>query len=485
MRRIITTGVVAAGSAALVVSGTGFGTPAQAASSGITITDVSYAEAEDIDYGYDLPFVDASCGFVVEFTDSTPGAFYEVALSPAVDVYTWADYDRRSRTGQAWVDCGYAPDALVSGQTYTVTIQEYDSRERLVGSTTTEVAYQEVGAPTAARLEVGGVEAVDTLPTGVPIDIAYDGEWEPGTTFHTVVSSISPEDLEDDGGYWFESFRAGADGRGALARESGSASASVVSDDDWPFTTILSQTVTGNAPVSRFRIPHHLGGEIALVSIRAEKAGKAPVLVWFDEIEIVTSAPTQQFPAAWVRTPGAKSGAAFAGTPVGVSAPSFTHTGTVAELRPYYQWYLDGAVIPGAKSRTYTPPANAIGRKLTLGIAFAAPGYLTRTGSFNFGTVGQRSVPAAWVRTPAVKSGTARAGSTVSVSAPVLTSTAVAQGTKVYYQWFLDGRAIPGAKSRTYTVTSAARGKTLTVGIAVAKPLWKPLNSTLSFGKVR
>jgi hypothetical protein len=458
MRTTTTTGVVAV--AALAFGGLATA-PAQAAAPGdITISGPTYPKPQAGDTEWS-PYVSETCGFEVTFEDATPAADYDVTVASAatpstpLDLVNWVEYDSEG-FGAAGVDCGYGDEVLVDGETYLVTVHEYSARGAKLGSTTSEIAYDEVGAPLDAWVAVDGQRAGDTLPTARAIDIAYEGAWEEGSTFTTRVSIVPREVVDSD---W--------------------------EVDEDPFVDVLNRTVTGSAPVSRFSLPHHLGGDYVFVSVRADKPGKAPVYVAFEEpFEIVTSPATSTVPSGWITSPGTKSGKAYVGSAVGVSAPTITHTGKVAEVKTYYQWFLDGKKIPGATKRTYVPSTQALGRQLTLGIQFSAPGYFARSGSFGFGTVGQRSVPAGWIKAPAVKSGAPRVGRVSSVSGPTLTPTAVSSGAKVHYQWFVDGQKVPGATSRSWTPTAATRGKTLTLGIAISKPTWKSLNQTVSFGRI-
>ncbi|MDQ1105795.1 hypothetical protein QE364_002346 [Nocardioides zeae] len=455
MRTTTTTGVVAA--AALAIGGLTLAPAQAAAPGGITISGPTYPtpQAEDTEWS---PYVSETCGFEVTFKDATPAADYDATIASAdgteLDLVWWVDYDSRGN-GIVGIDCGYDDVLLVDGETYLVTVQEYTARGAKGESTTAEIVYDEVDAPVDAWVAVDGVRAGDTLPTARAIDIAYEGAWEEGSTFTTRVSVVPREVVESD-----------------------------YEVDEDPFVDVLNRTVTGSAPVSRFSLPHHLGGDYVFVSVRADKAGKAPVYVTLDPFEVVTSPPTSTVPSGWITSPGTKSGKAYVGSAVGVSAPTITHSGKVAEVKTYYQWFLDGKKIPGATKRTYVPPTQALGRQLTLGIQFSAPGYFARSGSFGFGTVGQRSVPAGWIKSPAVKSGAPRVGRASSVSGPTLTPTAVSSGAKVHYQWFVNGQKVPGATSRSWTPTASTRGTTLTLGIAVSKPTWKSLNQTVSFGRI-
>lgn len=460
MRTTTTTGVVAA--AALAIGGLTLAPAQAAAPGGITVTGPTYPKPQAGDTeGW--PFVSEVCGLGVQFTDATPGTDYEAWISPAatpgeehaLGLSGSIGYDSEG-FGSADFDCGYwDEDHLVDGESYVVTIAQYSRRGSVVETGSLEVVYDEVDAPVDLWLASGGERLGDTMPTARPIDLAFEGTWEEGATFTTRVSVVPREVVDSD---W---------------------------DVDYdPFIDVLNRTTTG-APVTRFSLPHHLGGDYVFVSVRADKAGKAPVVVTFDDpFEVVTSPATSTVPSGWITSPGTKSGKAYVGSAVGVSAPSITHSGKVAEVKVHYQWYLDYKKIPGATQRTYVPPTQALGRNLTLAISFTAPGYRARTGEFGFGYVGQRSVPAGWIKAPAVKSGAPRVGRASSVSGPTLTPTAVSSGAKVHYQWFVNGQKVPGATSRSWTPTASTRGKTLTLGIAISKPTWKSLNQTVSFGRI-
>ena len=495
MRTIVRSGVVVAGTAALAASGLTLVGPAQADPAGLAITDIDYLTVDDIPEEIPdevfLPYVAPFCGVLLEFDDATPGSSYRLRLSPESAVDAEAYWDPEERVGYGWIDCGFGDDVLVDGQTYTVTIEQLGIRGRVVESTSTEFTYDEVDSPVDARLEVAGRTVDEELPTGKPIDIAFDGAWEEGTTFHTRVVTVSEEDW-DYWGWGFDSdFRtadrpAVAAAARAAARDEDGVAVVVVDGEETelPFDLVVDEVTTG-APVTRFVLPHTAGDSLAFVSIRAEKADRGSVYLGWDEPWwVVTSDPVAQFPSGWIKNAGRKSGAPVAGSSVGVTPAVLTHTGAVSGVKANYQWLLDGARIPGATKRTYVPPAQTVGRHLTLGIQLTAPGYFPRNGSFDFGRVGQRSVPAGWVAAPAIRSGAPRVGRVSSVTGPALTATAVSSGATVYYQWFADGAKVPGARAASWTPTAAYRGKNLTLGIAIAKPAWKSLHQTVSFGRI-
>lgn len=455
MRTTTTTGVVAA--TALAVSGLTLAPAPAVVPDGITVTGPTYPEPQAGD-ATGSPFVSEVCGLTVAFADPTPGARYGASIALAstpgteVEVDSSIGWDQEG-IGEATFDCGYiGEDHLVDGETYVVTVQEGGpGGDR--GQVT--VVYDEVDAPLDLWLSAGGERLVDTVPTGVPVDFVREGAWEEGATVTTRVSMVRREVVEDD---W--------------------------QVDGDPFVDVLSQTTTSGA-VPRFSLPHYFDGDYVFVSVRADKPGRAPVVVTFeDPFEVVASPGTTVVPAGWVPAPGTKAGTPYLGETVGVSAPTITPSGKRAEVATSYQWFLDGKKIPGATKRTYAPPVQTLGGRLTLGIQFTAPGYLPRNGSFNFGTVLQRAVPAAWVRSPAVRSGAPRVGRVSSVSGPTLTPSAVSAGTRVYFQWYVDGRKVPGATSRSYKPPASTRGATLTLAIAISKPAWKPLQQTVSFGRI-
>ncbi|WZH53755.1 MAG: hypothetical protein PIR53_07100 [Nocardioides alkalitolerans] len=223
-------------------------------------------------------------------------------------------------------------------------------------------------------------------------------------------------------------------------------------------------------------------GLVALLPYSASAAGdvaSTSSVLAPDMPQAIAEPGAPPVPAGWIVSPGTKSGTPTLDSVVGVSAPHLTHTAVVRGTRATYQWMLDGRPVSGETDPTTVPGPEALGRRLTLDIAFTAPGYAPRAGTFHFGVVALRAVPAGWVSASPRVDGPARFGRALTVRGPALTHTAIASGATVHYRWFVDGVAAPGATGPTWTPNQAGD---LVVGVTVAKPGWKPLAFTLRLG---
>ena len=109
------------------------------------------------------------------------------------------------------------------------------------------------------------------------------------------------------------------------------------------------------------------------------------------------------------------------------SGGSVTLTAASTTTGATYEWFLDGTVIPGANSATYT--ANAAGAYTVVATANGCSSTASAAA-----TVTVNAAPA----TP-----------TITQNGNVLTSSATTGN-----QWFLNGTAIPGATGATYTATA-------------------------------
>jgi hypothetical protein len=124
-----------------------------------------------------------------------------------------------------------------------------------------------------------------------------------------------------------------------------------------------------------------------------------------------------------------------------------------------YQWFRDGERIAGATDPTYTIDAYDAGHRITVSVRGSRDGYVAQTR-----TSGQTKKVAA----PVITAGTPRI-----TGNPVVGRTLTAQpgvwkpsSLELGYQWKRDGKAIAGATAKTYTLTAADRGHTVTVVVS-------------------
>ncbi|MFI5426460.1 CHAP domain-containing protein [Aeromicrobium sp. UC242_57] len=128
-----------------------------------------------------------------------------------------------------------------------------------------------------------------------------------------------------------------------------------------------------------------------------------------------------------------------------------------------YLWFADGVAISSARSSTFSPGPELVGKKISVRIRSARSGYTT-----NEATSAQAAAVAlgdilSTVR-PAI-SGTAAVGSRLTSSAGTWSKTGLTLG----YQWRANGVAIAGATAARYDVTPADRGKTLDVVVTARR----------------
>lgn len=137
-----------------------------------------------------------------------------------------------------------------------------------------------------------------------------------------------------------------------------------------------------------------------------------------------------------------------------------------------YQWLADGASITGATGTTLATTLAQQGKRITVRVTAAKPGYPT---------------------TSAVSAATSpvQPGVISSTTAPTVTGQASVDGTltadpgtwtpapdKVSYQWSADGTPLPGATTPSLTLDPSAVGKTLAVTVTAAKSGYAPVTAT-------
>ncbi|CAN7480729.1 sunset domain-containing protein [Knoellia sp. LjRoot47] len=158
--------------------------------------------------------------------------------------------------------------------------------------------------------------------------------------------------------------------------------------------------------------------------------------------------------SALVVTPGTPS---IAGLPmvgsVLTAGPGAWATGTAVT----YQWFADGAPVPGATGRTFTLTTAQDGKALHVAVTASKPAYATVTrGSAATKRVMRWSSPGI--------SGYFAYGQPLTARPGVWTT-----GATLRYQWFADGRAVAGATTATLKLGTAQRDRRISVSVTGSK----------------
>lgn len=195
------------------------------------------------------------------------------------------------------------------------------------------------------------------LVTGRPVYLNCRGAWEAGTSFFTNVGLFrntrgaaldDPENLPED------------------------VTSSVFLRKQGP-------------PVTTFTFPRSAAGTYATVLQIGYQPNRR---VWGFGFYNYTSGFHVVAPQpAWVKSYGAKTGAAKAGQRVGLTRPTLTAAGTRAKPRITYQWAIDGVAVKNATKRTFTVPSRAKGKRLTVTVSSTKTDVETLNRTISFGKV--------------------------------------------------------------------------------------------------
>ncbi|SNY03797.1 hypothetical protein [Paractinoplanes atraurantiacus] len=159
---------------------------------------------------------------------------------------------------------------------------------------------------------------------------------------------------------------------------------------------------------------------------------------------------------------------------VGGTVRLTTGTWTPAPTAYAYQWMANGVAIKGATGAAYVIPASLLGKRLTVVVAAARPGYtLNRATSAATAAVAKGRAPAPTARLPKI-TGTAKVGRT-------LTADPGAWNLKpdaYRYEWRLNGKLIQNGSVRTLKLTAGMRGKKVMVTVVARKAGYNDGRST-------
>lgn len=134
-----------------------------------------------------------------------------------------------------------------------------------------------------------------------------------------------------------------------------------------------------------------------------------------------------------------------------------------------YRWLRNGEPIGGATSGSYAPKAADRGARLSVEVTASAPELDTVTKTSATVTIGSGSLSGA---TPRI-SGMAKIGKKLRVRAGAWTA-----GTRLSYQWYLNGKAVRGATKAGFKIPKAAKGKKVSVRVTGTQPGYAKLVKT-------
>lgn len=209
----------------------------------------------------------------------------------------------------------------------------------------------------------------------------------------------------------------------------------------------------GKATNATYRLTSSDVGATVSVRVSATRA-------YYDKNSVIVSA------ASRVRGVFTTHAAVITGTrQVGKTFSASFPTWSPAPSAKSYQWYRNGSAVPGARSSRYTLSGADAGKSISVTITGARAGYVTASRTTQEpGTIAKAAAPRA-TKAPHL-SGTARNGSTLTVT----NGSWNVSGLTPHYTWYRSGAQIAKAASKTYKLTSADVGKTISARVTVTKP---------------
>lgn len=148
---------------------------------------------------------------------------------------------------------------------------------------------------------------------------------------------------------------------------------------------------------------------------------------------------------------------------VGTELTAKTGTYSPAADSYTYQWKVDGTAVGTAS--TFTPLPAHKGKKLTLTVTAAKSGYLAgpaKTTSAKTIAIGTAKLSGLTI------GGNRNVGQTLSVTGISIAPSRAGIDMDPFYQWYANGKKIPGATGDDYLQVAADRGKKITLTVTAA-----------------
>jgi hypothetical protein len=126
-----------------------------------------------------------------------------------------------------------------------------------------------------------------------------------------------------------------------------------------------------------------------------------------------------------------------------------------------YQWYRNGVAIKGGTGYALYFNPSYIGSRVNVKVTVSKPGYATRSVTTGAVTVGRALIT---LKTAPRITGATSLGSTLTANVGTYSPAPSAYA----YQWYRNGAAISGARYRTYRLTAADNGRSITVRVSAS-----------------
>lgn len=134
-----------------------------------------------------------------------------------------------------------------------------------------------------------------------------------------------------------------------------------------------------------------------------------------------------------------------------------------------YQWRIDGVAVRKATKSSFTVPASALGRFVSVSVTGTASGYRAWHGGGShtllFTTTNAVAQGTIWTAPKPTISGTVQVGKKLTA-----VPGAWSAGVTLRYQWHRDGVPVPGATKSSFTVPASAAGATIAVEVIGVRP---------------